>query len=102
MWFGRNKTEKTIGEQVRAHGVEFGNKYRDKSSGFEGMVAAVHIYEHGCMRVTLRGQNKMSGEPGEYSFDAPDLIAVVDEKPVPAGPRIGGPHGLKGPSRTGI
>ena len=93
------QTRKQIDEQLDAHRIEFGEKYRDPASGFEGYVKAMHFYEHGCLRVSLRGVNTQSGEPAEFSFDAPELVAVKTEKAVPAGPRTGGPHGLTPPAR---
>ncbi len=95
--FGNDSSETfdQILEQLKAHGIEFGKKYRDPSSGFEGDVQTFCFYKHGCMRVWLRGVNKTTGEPAEFSFDAPELVEVETEKPVPAGKRTGGPHGLK-------
>lgn len=95
----KNQTNKQIVEQLDAHGIEFGERYRDPSSGFEGDVQAMYFYKHGCLRVCLRGVNKTTGEPAEFTFDAPELVAVETAKPVPAGPRTGGPHGLQGPTR---
>lgn len=89
------QTRKQIDEQLDAHGIQFGEKYRDPASGFEGFVKGMHFYEHACLRVSLRGVNKTTGEPAEYSFDAPELVAVADDKPVPSSSRTGGPHGLK-------
>lgn len=95
--FGQNpnETTKQIVEQLEAHGLSFGKKYRDPSSGFEGDIQTFMFYKHGCMRVFLRGVNKTTGEPAEFAFDAPELVEVVTEKPVPAGKRTGGPHDLK-------
>lgn len=97
-----SETRKQIVEQIDAHGIEFGEKLRDPASGFEGEVQSMHFYKHGCLRICLRGVNKTTGEPAEFMFDAPELVAVKTETPVPAGPRTGGPHGLTGPSRSGL
>lgn len=95
----RSDSEKMIAEQLAAHGIEFGKRYRDPASGFEGECKAMFFYEHGCMRVSLRGLNKTSGEPAEFSFDAPELVAVDTQRPVPPSTRTGGPHDLSPPSR---
>lgn len=92
---GKNETAEQIIEQLKAHGIEFGKKYRDPSSGFEGDVQTFMFYKHGCMRVFLRGTNKTTGEPAEFAFDAPELIEIETEKPVPKSRRTGGPHDLK-------
>ena len=101
--FNRKKekmsTKEQTNEQLDAHGIEFGERYRDPSSGFEGDVQALYFYKHGCMRVCLRGVNNSTGEPAEFAFDAPELVKVETQQPVPAGPRTGGPHDLKVPAR---
>lgn len=94
-------TTKAIVEQLNDHGIEFGKRYRDPSSKFEGEVAALYFFKHGCLRVALRGTNKTTGEPAEFSFDAPELVEVETAKPVPAGTRTGGPHDLAAISRPG-
>lgn len=96
-----SETRDQVVEQIDAHGIEFGEKYRDPASGFEGVVVALYFFEHGCMRVNLRGHNESTGGALEQAFDAPELVRVVDEKPVPAGSRTGGPHDLSPVSRPG-
>lgn len=98
----RNPTTSAVIEQLDIHDIQFGKQYRDPASQFQGFVKGLHFYEHGCLRVSLRGINKTTGEPAEFSFDAPELVAVETEKAVPASPRTGGPHGLTPPSRTGL
>lgn len=98
----RNATTSAIIEQLDTHGIEFGKQYRDPASQFQGFVKGLHFYEHGCLRVSLRGINKTTGEPAEFTFDAPELVAVETEKAVPASRRTGGPHDLKPPARTGL
>lgn len=95
----KTKTHQMLSEQLEAHGIEFGESYRDPASGFEGVVKALHFYEHGCLRVSLRGMNKTTGEPAEFSFDAPELEKVATGETVPKGRRTGGPHGLTPPAR---
>jgi hypothetical protein len=97
-----NDTVAAITDQVKAHGIEFGKRYRDKASGFEGVCVSLYYFEHGCCRACLRGASKTTGEPVEATFDAPDLLAVDTEQAVPKGPRTGGPHGLGGPPRQGV
>jgi hypothetical protein len=94
----RNDTTRQLVEQMDAHRIEFGKKYRDPASGFVGEVQALYFYKHGCLRVSLRGQHKTSGEPAEFTFDAPELVAVDTGVQVPAGKRSGGPHDLASPA----
>lgn len=91
----KSKTKTQIIEQLEAHGIEFGEKYRDPSSGFEGYAEHLYFFKHGCMRVSLRGVNKTTGEPAEFTFDAPELVRCEDGEPVARGPRTGGPHDLR-------
>ena len=98
----KNETQKMVEAQLAEYGIEFGARYRDSASLFEGTVTSVHFYQHGCMRVTLRGASKTTGEPLDCSFDAPELVSVATEVPVPKGTTRGGPHGLSSPSRTGV
>lgn len=98
----KNETQKMIEPQLVEYGIEFGAQYRDSASKFEGTAISIHFYQHGCMRVTLRGASKTTGEPLECAFDAPELVAVATESPVPKGTTRGGPHGLAAPSRTGV
>ena len=98
----KTATQDAVESHLAEYGIEFGEKYRDPSSNFEGTATALYFYRHGCLRVGLRGMNKTTGEPAEFTFDAPELIKVATEEPVPVGTRRGGPHGMTGPSRTGI
>ena len=90
----KSTTRTQINEQIDAHGIEFGKRYRDPASSFEGEVQALYFYKHGCLRVELRGQNKTTGEPASFVFDAPELVSVETEQPVPPSRRTGGPHDL--------
>jgi hypothetical protein len=90
----KNKSITQIVEQLDEHGIEFGVKYRDPASGFEGEVQSMYFYRHGCLRVELRGSNRTTGEPASFVFDAPDLVKVETNVPVPAGRRTGGPHDM--------
>lgn len=94
-----NETTKLAIEQLRQHGIEFGKRYRDKASRFEGTATAIYFYEHACVRVNLRGTNKSTGAAIEFTFDAPELEVADDGIPVPAGTRTGGPHDLTTPTR---
>ena len=93
----KTDTQKMIEEQMKAHGIEFGKKYRDPASGYEGEVSGIFFYKHGCTRVCLRGVNKTTGEPADYIFDAPELVSVETDIPVPPSKKTGGPHDLTGP-----
>lgn len=101
----RTDTLKSVTSQLEDHGIEFGERLRDPASGFEGVVKAMHFYEHGCLRVSLRGVNNTTGEPAEFSFDAPEpekiteVVGGTTSAPVPPSDRTGGPHGLTPPAR---
>lgn len=94
-------TARQIAEQMAEHEIEFGIRYRDPASGFEGEPTALYFFKHGCLRVALRGVNKTTGEPAEFTFDAPELVEVETMKAVPAGIRSGGPHDLAPVTRPG-
>jgi hypothetical protein len=53
-------------------GIEFGQRYRDPYTGFEGVAVAVYVYEFSCPRVNLRKLGK-EGTIIESAFDAPGL-----------------------------
>jgi hypothetical protein len=97
----KSTTAQQVSEQMDEHGIEFGIRYRDPASGFEGEPTALYFFKHGCLRVALRGVNKTTGEPAEFTFDAPELVAVETKQPVPAGTRTGGPHDLAPMQRPG-
>jgi len=96
-----NPTTKLITDQMAEYGIEFGERYRDGASKFEGVVVAFYFYEHGCLRVNLRGRDFSTGGALEQSFDAPELVRVTDDVPVPKGTTKGGPRGLAPTSRPG-
>ncbi len=59
-------SEKTLED----HGIEFGSKYRDIVSGFEGIAVAVHSYMNGCVQVSLSPKvTKDKKKPESWSFD---------------------------------
>ncbi|HUW00818.1 MAG TPA: hypothetical protein VMW08_00565 [Acidimicrobiales bacterium] len=89
-----SETAAQINDQMDEHGIEWGVRYRDPASGFEGEPTGLYFFKHGCLRVALRGVNRTTGEPAEFTFDAPELVAVETAEPVPAGSRNGGPHDL--------
>lgn len=95
-------TRTLITTQADEYGIEFGHRYRDRASGFEGSAVALYFFEHGCLRVNLRGASKTTGEPIDATFDAPELVAVATETAVPKGSTKGGPHDLASAPRQGI
>lgn len=56
--------------------LRLGEKYRDKTTGIEGHLVAVHFYEHACERGTVRYVNGQR-DVTEASFDAPELVRVA-------------------------
>lgn len=77
------------GSETYRSDVVLGDRYRDKQTGIEGHVTAIHFYQHACERVTLKTTNKQ-GEVVEYGFDAPELVHVTTEAE-PRQQRTGGP-----------
>lgn len=69
--------------------IKLGEKYRDQTTGFEGVAVGRHEYLHGCTRITL--QALQAGEIKEFSFDAPALVAVETEQQF-SSKRTGGPR----------
>lgn len=93
--------KKAIKSQLDEWPVEYGDRMVDEASGFQGVVTAIFFYQHGCMRINLRGRSLTTGEPLECTFDAPELKLVSDDMrdkgDRPA--HTGGPHSLTPPSR---
>lgn len=52
-----------------------GEKYRDNTTGVEGVLICVHFYEHACERGTLRYLDR-DHNVQEVTFDAPELVSV--------------------------
>lgn len=74
-----------------------GEKYKDNTTGIEGVVVAIHFYEHACERATLRYvDNDMNVQ--EVSFDAPELVRV-ETGVVATATRPGGPRRSEGRRR---
>ncbi len=74
--------------------LKLGERYRDKTTGLDGHLVSIHLYEHACERGTLRyvnGQRDVS----EATFDAPELIHVVTGE-VAQSQRTGGPDRAMG------
>lgn len=71
-----------------------GETYRDETTGLEGVLVAVHFYEHACERATLRYVDTMK-RVQEVSFDAPELMAVATGEKATA-EKPGGPARAEG------
>lgn len=74
--------------------LKLGERYRDKGTGVEGTLVALHFYEHACERGSLRFLNGQ-GEVIEHSFDAPELVHVETGR-VALTARTGGPTRSEG------
>lgn len=74
--------------------LELGQRYRDKTTGLEGHLVAIHLYEHACERGTLRYVNGQQ-DVTEATFDAPELVHVKTGK-VAETKRTGGPDRAMG------
>lgn len=86
---------KLLGRSGRA---EFGKKYHDPISGFEGTATAISEFLHGCRRIQLSGS--VNGEPKDYVFDEPQLEPIETPKPLAPTRGKGGPKTM--PPRTGL
>jgi hypothetical protein len=75
-------------------GIEFGQTYRDKGSGFTGKPLGVFFYEYGCTRVTLVAQvaEGSTAAPAEATFDEQALVDVTSGEAVESGAASGGPR----------
>ncbi len=82
------------GRRAYRSDLELGDRYRDKTTGLEGHLVAVHFYEHACERATLRYLNGQL-DVTEATFDAPELVRVDSGEPVRA-VLAGGPERASG------
>lgn len=72
--------------------VVLGERYRDEQTGIEGIATAISFYQYGCERVNIEVVSHDAKEIKDYGFDAPRLIRVRDEVPIPPSTRTGGPQ----------
>lgn len=77
--------------------IKLGEKYRDTTTGFEGVAIGKHEYLHGCTRVTLQALS--GGDIKEFSFDAPALVEVETQEQITS-KRTGGPRPTPGARPT--
>lgn len=74
--------------------LKLGERYRDKTTGLEGHLVAIHLYEHACERGTLRYVDTDKNVQ-EVSFDAPEMVLVKTGEAVLTR-RTGGPARAEG------
>lgn len=67
--------------------IELGDLVKDELSKFKGIVNAIHIYLHGCVRMTVVTTDK---EPKSMTFDLPQLILVKKKQAKKGNVKIGG------------
>jgi len=60
--------------------VKMGQKCRDKVTGFEGVVVAIHEYLYGCRRISLQPESKNGEWKGSVAFDEPGLEVLDSVK----------------------
>lgn len=82
------------GKHAYKSDLKLGERYRDKTTGLEGHLVAVHFYEHACERATLRYVNGQQ-DVTEATFDAPELVAVKTGE-TPKTTKTGGPNRAMG------
>lgn len=63
------------GKHTYKSDLKLGERYKDKTTGLEGHLVAIHLYEHACERGTLRYVNGQQ-DVTEATFDAPELVHV--------------------------
>jgi len=61
--------------------VKMGQKCRDKVTGFEGTVVAIHEYLYGCRRVSLQPTSKEGEWKESVAFDEPGLEVLDSTEP---------------------
>lgn len=72
--------------------LRLGEKYRDKVSGWGGILTARYEYLNGCVRVELSAKDK-DGEPKAFVFDEEQVELVADAPAVEIERRkTGGPQ----------
>ena len=78
------------GKHIYKSDLKLGERYRDQTTGLEGHLVAIHLYEHACERGTLRYVNGQQ-DVTEASFDAPELVHVPSGVAAKSD-RTGGPN----------
>lgn len=68
--------------------IDLGDEVKDSLSKFKGIVTAVHVYLHGCVRMTVTTTNK---EPKDRTFDEPQLEVVKKKRASKGSNFFGGP-----------
>ncbi len=61
-------------------GIEFGKKYRDTVTGFEGVATSKQTHQFGCPQVYLESAAMKDGKPVGCWFDEPRLVLVDDSQ----------------------
>lgn len=82
------------GKHTYKSDLKLGERYKDKTTGLEGHLVAIHLYEHACERGTLRYVNGQQ-DVTEATFDAPELVHVKTGE-VATSKRTGGPDRAMG------
>ncbi len=84
----------------QAAAIEFGRRYRDRISGFEGTCTGKSSFISGCDQVLLTPSVDEKGAHREgHWYDDERLIDIEMEKPVERTSRKGGPE-FSPPSRS--
>jgi hypothetical protein len=67
--------------------IEYGKKYRDRNTGFEGVAVAITKWQFGCIRIALQPKVKEDGTLLEASwFDEESLEGVEPIEKTTGGP----------------
>lgn len=76
---------------MKTAALQLGKKYRDKISGWEGILTARYEYMNGCVRVEISGADK-DGQPKGFVFDEQQIELVPDGGVKTKPRRTGGPQ----------
>lgn len=68
-----------------------GQRYTDRTTGYEGELVAIAFYDSGCIKGTLECLDK-DGKPEAYSFDETKLVPVKEAKEKAGGPSKASPR----------
>lgn len=71
--------------------IEFGVKYRDGVTGYEGTAEAVTEFHYGCLRIQLERADK-DGKPETEWFDEQRLVKVDTNMRAGSHSGAGGPR----------
>ena len=70
--------------------LEFGQRVRDKITGFTGIVVNVSKWNNGCINVGIKPEVLKDGKPQEVEFIDIQELEIVEKNVHPAPSRLAG------------